>query len=307
MSLELLLSYKSCHEAYMRFAGGSLFYVVEKSGRSPSLCQGKLPLWWDAGSLQLGFVIDVCVKHDGGTQKALGKLKWDEAVRTTIRPVTALNGDQADTDKSCTRVSPECRKQKEKKTMVVRCEGAHGSVQDADFTATRLGMGLLTCFRLDCIHSGMEPRYGKLDKEWRPKVTEDPFPSPSRAPEVEAEAKLALQAGFCLKSIDSRLKHRPPVWNCQDKTLSPQDPEEAEQECKWVLLLESEATPDDVVYLKCKSDVTQRQTLRSQTCRKVTSVLNQSLKHRPLFKESYENATSFEKMINTAEEVKAKN
>lgn len=74
-----------------------------------------------------------------------------------------------------------------------------------------------------------------------------------------------------------------------------------------MLLSESEATLDDVVYLKCKSDVTQRQTLRSQTCRKVASVLNQSLKHRSLFRESYENATSFKKMISAAEEAKAKN
>lgn len=57
---------------------------------------------------------------------------------------------------------------------------------------------------------------------------------------------------------------------------------------------------------RCKSDVTHRQTLHSQTCRKLTSVLNQSLKRGSLFKESYENAVSFEK-INTAEEVKAKN
>lgn len=57
---------------------------------------------------------------------------------------------------------------------------------------------------------------------------------------------------------------------------------------------------------RCKLDVTQQQTLRSQTCRKLTSVLNQRLKHGSLFRESYENTMSFEK-INTAEEVKAKN
>lgn len=73
-----------------------------------------------------------------------------------------------------------------------------------------------------------------------------------------------------------------------------------------MLLSEAEATLDDVVYLRRKSDVTQQQTLRSQTCRKVTSVLNQSLKHRSLFQESYENAMSFKKMISAAEEVKAK-
>ena len=57
----------------------------------------------------------------------------------------------------------------------------------------------------------------------------------------------------------------------------------------------------------CKSDVTQQQTLHSQTCRKLASVLNQSLKCGSLFKKSYENTRSFKKKINTAEEVKAKN
>lgn len=56
---------------------------------------------------------------------------------------------------------------------------------------------------------------------------------------------------------------------------------------------------------RCKSDVTQQQTLYRQTCRKLASVLNQSLKHGSLFKESYENAMSFR--INTAEKVRAKN
>lgn len=51
--------------------------------------------------------------------------------------------------------------------------------------------------------------------------------------------------------------------------------------------------------------MTQQQTLRSKACRKLTSVLNQRLKHGSLFRESYENTMSFKK-INTAEEVKAK-
>lgn len=51
--------------------------------------------------------------------------------------------------------------------------------------------------------------------------------------------------------------------------------------------------------------MTHQQTLHSQTCRKLTSALDENLKHSSLFKENYENATSFKK-INTTEEVKAK-
>lgn len=52
------------------------------------LCRGAA-LCWDAGSLQFrfGMGMSLCKTWWGELKKALGKLEWGEAVRTTVRPI----------------------------------------------------------------------------------------------------------------------------------------------------------------------------------------------------------------------------